>query len=239
MRNSEGGASAGKKLFIIIFVIFFLAVAFAILYGMNQQKKSDESIESGRSEIVLVKSDDGKIVLTDDLLRSDYGVYVRNAKTGANIMLFIIGGMAFVLLAWFIISVVGFIRDRIKGNVLDYRQIVSIITSLIFLIAGGIFLYKGAMPIMKSKPEDPETATLSLEYGQVTRKTSEVVRSGSKKHHTSRTDYYVYLSDGTKLSVTKHVYDEVAGSGYYYIGKNEADAVFGMYPESEYCMEEI
>ena len=239
MRNSEGGASAGKKLYIIVFVIFFLAVAGAILYGMNQQNKSDESIDSGREGIELVRSDDGRIVLTDELLRADYSVYVRNAKTGANIMLFIIGGMGVILLLWFIISVVRFIYDRIKGNILDYRQIVSIAASLIFLIGGGIFLYKGAVPIMNSKPEDAETATLSLEYGQVTRKTTDTVKTGTKKHHTSRTDYYIYLADGTELSVVKYVYEEVDGSGYYYIGKNEKDAVFGMYPESEYCMEEI
>ena len=109
----------------------------------------------------------------------------------------------------------------------------------IFVIILGVLFFNGAKQTYEKKPEDPESATISLEYAQVVRKDTRKVTSGRGKHKTSHTEYNIYLSDGRELSVVKYVYNEVDGAGNYYIGKNEAGSIFGMYPESSYCMEEI
>ncbi len=238
MSRSQAGASAGKKAFLIIFVIVFLAIAGLILYGMNKQSKSGTRLEDGRSQIILEERD-GKTVLNDDLLRCDYKVYVENQKTGINILLIIIGAVGVCLVAIFISNLVNVIRKTTSGEGAGITGIISLVVSAAFLIGGGLFLYKGAGSLMDEKDKkDPETEELHVSTVQVTRKDMKVKKSGTKKHKTSHTEYYVYLADGTSMNVASHVYDEVTGSGIYFVGKDDAGAVFGMYPEAEYCKEE-
>lgn len=240
MRLSSGSRSAGKnKPFFIIFIIIFLFVAGAIIFGITQQRRTTANIEEGRSKIELVKDETGRTVLTDDLLRSDYGVYVKNANTNLNIMLIVMGALAFGLLAWFVTMLIGFIRSLKRGDTINFLQVIPLVMALIFLIVGGSLFIKSSGSMMNKRQEDPETATISLEYAQVVRKDSREVRSGRGKHKTRHTEHYIYLSDGRELSVTKYVYDEVEGAGYYYIGKNAEGSIFGMYPENSYCMEEF
>ena len=239
MRISKNYSSSGKKSLLIIFIIMFIAIFGAMIFGAQHESKAAAKIEESRSEIELVHDENGRIVLTDALLRSDYSVYVKNADTNIKVMNIVMIALLAALVGWFIVTLVGFIRGRMRGEPINIIQIISLVLPLCIVIILGVLFFNGAKQTYEKKPEDPESATISLEYAQVVRKDTRKVTSGRGKHKTSHTEYNIYLSDGRELSVVKYVYNEVDGAGNYYIGKNEAGSIFGMYPESSYCMEEI
>lgn len=239
MRFVRISNASGKKPILIIFIISFLAIGIAILYGSIQARKAKADIEDGRAKIELVQDESGRTVLTDDLLRSDYNVYVKTSNRNLMIMTIVAVALFLSLVGWFIVTLVNFVRGRMRGDPANIMEIISLALALVFIVILGFLFYNGTLSSLNKQPEDPQSATISLEYAQVTRKDTRKVTSGRGKHKTSHTEYNIYLADGRTLSVVKYVYDEVEDAGNYYIGKNKEGSIFGMYPEKSYCMEEF
>ena len=105
-RNSN---TSGKKSILIIFIISFLAIGIAILYGSIQARKAKADIEDGRAKIELVQDESGRTVLTDDLLRSDYNVYVKTSNRNLMIMTIVAVALFLSLVGWFIVTLVTFL----------------------------------------------------------------------------------------------------------------------------------
>lgn len=239
MRFARNSNVSGKKPILIIFIIAFLAIGIAIIYGSIQARKAKANIEDGRAKIELVQDESGRTVLTDDLLRSDYNVYVKTSNRNLMIMTIVMVALFLSLVGWFIVQLVNFVRGRMRGDPSNIMEITSLALALVFIVILGIFFYNGTLSSLNKQPDDPESATISLEYAQVTRKDTKTVKTGRGRHKTSHKEYNIYLADGRTLSVVKYVYDEVEDAGNYYIGKNKEGAIFGMYPEKSYCMEEF
>ena len=109
MRISKNYSSSGKKSLLIIFIIMFIAIFGAMIFGAQHESKAAAKIEESRSEIELVHDENGRIVLTDALLRSDYSVYVKNADTNIKVMNIVMIALLASLVGWFIVTIVGFI----------------------------------------------------------------------------------------------------------------------------------
>jgi hypothetical protein len=70
-------------------------------------------------------------------------------------------------------------------------EITSLALALVFIVILGILFYNGTLSSLNKQPDDPESATISLEYAQVTRKDTRKVTSGRGKHKTSHTEYNI------------------------------------------------
>ena len=236
MRYSSSGsepASAKTKLLIALICIVLSVVA---LFALSQANNSKSDLDSGREQIKLVKVD-GKTVLTDELLRSDYAVYAKTTATNLKIMVGIMGVMIVALLAIFIVFIIKTIHSVNNGDGNTAANLIRVIFSGLALTGVVVILCINGKSLLNSKPESADTADLRIVECYVIKKDSETIRTGTRKHKTTRTNYYVYLDNGQKLTVNSLVYSQVIGSGTYYIGMNDNDNIFSMYPASEYIPE--
>ena len=224
-----------KRIYTIVFLIFVVITMICIFVGMKQTSHRQQDIDEGRQQISIERSN-GKIVLTDELLRSDYTVYAKDAETGANIFLFLAIGMG-GFVAFFIVSMIISVIRSIRNGETGTRLIISVISlvlTLVILGIGAFMIGSGIFSTSSMKATDPDKATFSIFECQITSKDSKTVKSGSRKHRTSHTYYYLYLSDGTQLTVDSFVYNQVTTAGTYYLAKNDQGKIFSMYSSSEY-----
>ena len=129
--------ASGKKPILIIFIIAFLAIGIAILYGSIQARKAKADIEDGRAKIELVQVESGRTVLTDDLLRSDYNVYVKTSNRNLMIMTIVAVALFLSLVGWFIVTLVNFVRSRMRGDPANIMEIISLALALVFIVILG------------------------------------------------------------------------------------------------------
>ena len=90
-----------SKAFQIALIALFLTIVISMVFGLIQQNNLQKDTDKARESIQLVTKD-GKTVLTDELLQSDYKVYSRNQSTGLSILKSVIFGfmaMSIIILA--------------------------------------------------------------------------------------------------------------------------------------------
>ena len=205
----------------ILFVISFL------IWSVVNVKNRTDLIQETR-ESIEIEEKDGKIVLNDALLRSDYAAWYSVKQQGNTYMTLL---MIFIFVL--ILSTVGcsigsslYLKKRGIESNMDRRRISTLAAMVICLT---IILIASKMILSMDYPK-PEEAVLFVQEYKITNK--ETV----KKRKAQR-NYYLYTDNGRKLKVDKTDYEKVTKSGTYYFGV-QTSTIFNVYPKEEYCRDE-
>ena len=237
MDDEKSGLPLSKKLGIIIFVLAFVGIALAMLYGYQKYNKTTTSMEEARKDVEIVMNGD-KRVITDELLISDYNVYLQSEESSKNTMLIVLGILGLIAFFVFVTSIIGFITGRINGEYgLDsVKKFLAILLSGSIVAAGMIMFIKGLGPLARTKPKTADEVSFRVAEYKVLNKTSRKFISGTEKHKSERTEYYLQLDTGTEMEVSLNIYNQVS-SGTYYFGKTDTGTLFAVYPADEFCKE--
>ncbi len=237
-RNYSGtGSRLGKRIYLIGFIVFALLMAGAMIYGMSQNSNRERDTQTARQEISIIE-EGGKIVLTDELLRSDYSVFARTTEISTNIFFALLVGMAALFLFGIgtsVFSLIKSLRAGESGTNLIIR-IAGLVVISIILIFGAFILGSGLLSTGSMRATEKDKATFKLSICEVTSKDTEKVTKHSGKRRSTVTYYYIYLKNGTRLSVDSFVYNQVDAMGTYYLAQNDQDKIFSLYPSWEYCL---
>ena len=227
-----------SKAFQIALIALFLTVVISMVFGFIQQNNLQKDTDKARESIQLVTKD-GKTVLTDELLQSDYKVYSRNQSTGLSILKSCIFGFMAMSIIMLANSIYQLVMAKINGKT-GIKMVAAVwsVIGMTLFVAVTIFLAVfGSRFLNREKKKITKEQHLYVEACQVVKKDKETVSSGSGDNSSTTTYYYIYLDDGTRLSVSLLVYNQVTHTGSYFIGESENNAIFAMYDSAIYCEE--
>ncbi|MBR3056992.1 MAG: hypothetical protein IKG93_03390 [Clostridiales bacterium] len=223
---------------LIAFGVVIVLIVACMIYGMKQTSHQAEDIEKARAAITLTK-EGGKTVINDALLRADYSVFAKNQgtnKTVFTIMMIGIGVLFAVVIGNMVFQTIRSLRNNDSGQPVFMKIIMLVFTlgvAVLTIVFLTMFFGRGKI---KSSPS-VENAVISVSAKDITHKDSKTVKSGTRKHRTTTTYYYLYTASGEQIKVSSYLYSLVSSSGKYYLAKNQNDQIFYVYSASEYCLE--
>lgn len=221
---------------ILAFLALTVVIVIVIFATAENASKTSANIDKAR-ENITIEHMDGKIVINDDLLSSDYSVYAQNSRNSSRVFLIAVGGMCAFAIFYFIYGLVGMLRKRARGEEMNMMaSIIGIVLTGVVTLLFIVVLLVMIKPVLNSQP-DEKNARLHASPVIIVDKNSEQIHTGSRKNRKTVTHYYIYSEDGTRFTVSNREYAIVTSTGPYYLAQDEKGTIFNVYPADEYILE--
>ena len=229
---------------VLVLVGMFL---FCVRIMQNSEKNYRghyDELQSERTRVIeearKLDPEEGKIVLTNDVLKADYQIFYDGRQEGASTFGKILLVFTFVAAGFCVVSAVSMIlRARLRNEPLNILRLVLCIVPLIFIV-GFYFVFRSALSSMSNSGPKPEEAQYKVYSIDVTHKQTKIIHS-SDNNSSDTTRYYVYYDNGKggeyELSVTSSLYDSVTSTGLHYLvaaEKGNKKDYFAIYSTDSY-----
>ena len=215
-----------------VFIFIFVVMVGIMVKGLIDQNK-DEKLQTARYEQMI--SENGRTVLTDEILKEDYDKYVQDSEKSKKtfISLLICFGtvmVATVLLAIFSVVLRG--MEDPNGTTLVIALVTFIGVMMILAIA-GVTTFNVIVPRLKADNPSSETyAFYEIKYTDSERKEEKVeVKNGDSTSTETRVYYYLIEEGGDEVQVSKLLYERYCGPGVYYVGRTSRGKILSIYPD--------
>ena len=248
-------SSSSKLLIKMIGFFLIIMVTFGSIFILSKQaddnsKKTPEQEEALQTAIENAKKLDPngeKIVLTEELLFTDYTDYYDRIQNSASVasryVPYIALGLGVVI---GVLSTIASISKRnARGKNVNIFVFVPAILIIVLFAGSGIFISHAVKTAADSYP-NPENATYSITTMNIVGKETKVTtdKTNRQKHkNRTITTYYIYYDneDGLRQSreVTKSTYEKVEKNGIYFMAYAEEGRLekeFQLYDSDHYML---
>ncbi|MBO4927168.1 MAG: hypothetical protein J5379_02825 [Clostridiales bacterium] len=223
--------------FVGVFTLFFVG-SYYIKKQSSTAKENQSNIESTRQADLQrqtkVNDETGKIILTDEYIKTDYEAYYNNLSEGLKVFgtfktLFIVVVIAFSLIAC-VTYVFKTLHNAKTPNPIIILASLLPIPVMLFAIN---FIFSG---VNVSAPKPEEAVIKTYQVVVLDKKSTSYTDSEGSSYE----DYYLISDDNGQnrsVPVTEKMYNSVSGSGLYYISGTEANKTlrfFAIYSTDRY-----
>ena len=216
--------------------ILCIAVMAAIIYKAYTDQKKDRKEQREIYEQMI--REDGKTLLTQEILEEDFQFYVKNVNRGRSVFkkLMILFAAVFILVIVMVLysGVVRALEDRRLT-----RMIGPILAAAMFLAVFVVVAWVAKTKIIpKMYDGDPEAEAhyyVRLDLADAKKEEKIVYDSDNN----SRTEVYYYLirSDGGRIQTDQAMYERFEKPGIYFAGRTDK-TVFSLYPALYFNLED-
>ncbi len=212
----------------------FLVLTLSVLYGAKYildnvyEPAEKDSLtlmrenDAVREESRKLDPEEGRIVLTDEVLASEYRFTYESNRAGRNsTKTAVYLGAGFFL----VVFVFSFVSVYLASHY-SLRKSCSLLIPIILIVGGLWFLER--KEVFKDPPK-PEEVSYRVESVEITRKRWENVDYRDDDGHVTSTSqqYYVYYKDANgvehEYSVSESRYGEISEHGLFYLASAVAD----------------
>lgn len=220
------GGKAVKN--ILVSVVLFLVMTGCVFYGAififkNVYKPAEkdwltlnEENNKVREESRKLDPEEGKIVLTEEVLASEYRFTYEDNRAGKNsdkTFVYLAAGFFLFVFAFSFVSV-------FYASHFSFRKSCSLLIPMILIVGALWFLERKG--VFKDPPK-PEEVSYRLDSVEITRKRWETVEQRDEDGHVTSTSkrHYVYYKGANGIEheypVTEMRYNEIAEHGLFYL----------------------
>lgn len=233
-----------------IFLIILVTFGSIFIIGKLSSESSQNTPEQETARQTAVENakkldpNGEKIVLTEELLFTDYKTYYDQLQSTASHA----GKIPYIALAVGVVvgglSILGSITKRIKrGKNVNIFVFVPAILVIVIFAGSGIFISHAVKVAADSYPK-PENATYSINtlniVGKEAKKTTNKNKRKKNKNQTITTYYIYYEGEGgvkQSLQVKKSMYEKIEENGIYYMAvakEGRIEEEFQIYDSDHY-----
>ena len=237
-----------KRRLISLFIItlLFMALMFgAAMLLLNAAKKNSEITpaqeEASRTAIENARKLDPngeKIVLTEELLSTDYKIYYERSQSSAALL------SKIPLLMFGVCALAGpiftILKKRTRGQNITVLSFVPSIILLVVLVGASLFFSYAVKKRADSLPK-PETATYNVYSMNILRKEAKKTKKRTGKKTKTTTNYYIYYEGNNgqtiEYKVSSTMYNQVGSPGIYYMAgaeENGTEEYYHIYDSAQY-----
>ncbi len=214
---------------LVIIGLLCIALGVFVAYFAYQQKAADTK---GRTNIEIIRSDDGRIVLTDELIKADRQANIEYNLSILKVMKYACIVLAVSGFAGIIRAVIYFLdgkREDADGKNVQSR-LVLVGAACFMTLLFSLIAYSAASS--EKNEQKNSTKALTIKEYNIVEKTYDVTHNSS--NDTKDYTYYLITDSGEKLKVSQDVYDSAKMTGIYYMSVGESGGIVRAYYSKEY-----
>ena len=214
----------------VLLIVFSIVGGIYLTYMTKETRDTSAAQQEARSIAIenakKLDPDGKKIVLTSELLSTDYKTYYEGRQSTVDF------ANKLPLFMFVISIVVGPVytvcKRTARGKNITVLSFVPALIVVIICVGASFFMSYAVKKSFDNLPK-PEKATYKVYSLNVLTKEARRTKKRTGKKTRTTTDYYIFYDSGNgqsvELKVTKSMYEQVGNPGYYYIAGAEENGV--------------